>query len=240
MTLYIENIVAGYVEGDREVPVLRGVSALAPTGSFTSVMGPSGSGKSTLLRCASGLMGPSSGRVLLDGTDITALSGNDLIRYRRRSMGFVFQSFDLLTALNVQQNVELPLRLDGRRPDRRRTIEMLDIVGLAEFAERSPEQLSGGQRQRVAIARAVVGDPTIVFADEPTGALDINSAANVLRILRSIADSGRTVVMVTHDPVAAATSDRVLFLADGELVDQLSAPTASAVASRMTDLVSAA
>lgn len=240
MSLEVHDVHAGYRQGFDEVPVLRGVSVRVAKSSFTSVMGPSGSGKSTLLRCAAGLTMPSHGRVLLDGTDITALSGDDLTRARRRSMGFVFQSFDLLPALTVRQNVELPLRLDGRRPDRRTTIEMLDAVGLADFADRAPDHLSGGQKQRVAIARAVIGDPAIVFADEPTGALDINSAADVLHSLRKISDSGRTIVMVTHDPVAAAASDKVLFLADGRLVDQLSAPTARAVAARMTDLVAAA
>ncbi|OZC44407.1 ABC transporter ATP-binding protein [Rhodococcoides fascians A21d2] len=249
MFLSLENVSSSYEEGGREVPVLSGVDVDIPAGSFVSVMGPSGSGKSTLLLCAAGLRSPTTGRVVLDGTDVTALRGDHLTRFRRRAMGFVFQSFDLLPALTIRENVELPLRLDGGRPDAVRSTRLLEMVGLTEVAggwgksaagrvDVRPDQLSGGQKQRVAIARALVNDPRIVFADEPTGALDLSSAAVVLRILRGIADSGRTIVMVTHDPVAAAASDSVLFLADGRIVDRLDAPTAAAAAARLTDLVS--
>jgi putative ABC transport system ATP-binding protein len=207
--------------GDSAVQALRGVDLVLPRGSFTAVMGPSGSGKSTFLQCAAGLDRPSSGEVLLGGEEITRLSENRLTELRRSRIGFVFQSFNLLPSLTVQQNVLLPQRLAGQRQDRR--------------------QLSGGQQQRVAIARALVTRPEVVFADEPTGALDTRTAQEVLGLLRRAVDSmGATIVMVTHDPVAASHADRVLFLADGALAGTLERPDPQSVADRMIRLTSAA
>ncbi|MGW5454036.1 ABC transporter ATP-binding protein [Nocardia sp. NPDC003979] len=222
------------------VHALRGVDLDLAPGSFTAVMGPSGSGKTTLLHCAAGLQPPTSGRITFGGQALDALDQTELAKLRRRRIGFVFQSFNLLPALSTIDNVELPLRLDGRRPDRDRTRALLAHVGLGERADHRPDQLSGGQRQRVAIARALITDPEVVFADEPTGALDIRSARDVLTLLRRLADQGQTIIMVTHDPVAASYSDEVLFLADGALVDRLARPTAGDVANRMAMLVESA
>ena len=219
------------------VTALDGVSLSFPRGGFTAVMGPSGSGKSTFLHCAAGLDRPTSGSVLLDDRDLGTLSETQLTKLRRDKIGFVFQAFNLLPALTVEQNVVLPLRLAGRRPDRRRVVEMLDHVGLSDRRKHLPGQLSGGQQQRVAIARALVSRPAVLFADEPTGALDTRTAADVLGLLRdSVRASGQTVIMVTHDPVAASHADEVVFLADGRIAGRLLRPTAEAVAERMTHL----
>jgi putative ABC transport system ATP-binding protein len=227
--------------GDSAVQALRGVDLVLPRGSFTAVMGPSGSGKSTFLQCAAGLDRPSSGEVLLGGEEITRLSENRLTELRRSRIGFVFQSFNLLPSLTVQQNVLLPQRLAGQRQDRRLAKELLAQVGLEEHGGRRPGQLSGGQQQRVAIARALVTRPEVVFADEPTGALDTRTAQEVLGLLRRAVDSmGATIVMVTHDPVAASHADRVLFLADGALAGTLERPDPQSVADRMIRLTSAA
>jgi putative ABC transport system ATP-binding protein len=200
-------------------------------------MGPSGSGKSTLLQVAAGLEAPSAGRVLLAGRDLHGLSQTALTELRREHVGFVFQSFNLMPALTVAQNVELPLRLAGRRPDRGRVREIVERVGLGPRIDRRPAELSGGQRQRVAIARALIAEPAVTFADEPTGALDLHVAAEVLDLLRDcVQDAGQTVVMVTHDPVAAAYAERVVFLADGRVVGELFEPTAELVAERLTEL----
>jgi putative ABC transport system ATP-binding protein len=221
----------------QEVIALDGVTATFPAGTFTAVMGPSGSGKSTLLQCAAGLDRPTSGRVFIDGAELTATKDTAMTKFRRRRVGFVFQDYNLLPALTVEQNVLLPLRLAGRRADRARCRAVLDRLGLADRRDDRPEQLSGGQRQRVAVARALVTDPAVIFADEPTGALDLRSARDVLTLLRAVVhDHGRTVVMVTHDPVAAAYADSVVFLADGRLAGSLRAPTAEAVAERLTHL----
>lgn len=219
---------------------LRGVDLDIAASSFVAIMGPSGSGKTTLLNSAAGLQTPSHGTVELAGRMLADTDRAALARLRRRRLGFVFQSFNLLPALTAAENVELPLRLDGRRPDPQRTSRLLTRVGLGARTGHRPDQLSGGQRQRVAIARALITEPEIVFADEPTGALDIHSAREVLTLLRELADRGQTIVMVTHDPVAAAFSDRVLFLADGLIVDELASPNAQAVAQRMAALVEAA
>ncbi|MEE4542027.1 ABC transporter ATP-binding protein [Streptomyces sp. V4-01] len=228
-----------YGRGGQAVHALRGVDLALPRQSFTAVMGPSGSGKSTFLQCAAGLDRPTSGAVLLGGRDITRLGENQLTRLRRTSVGFVFQSFNLLPSLTVQQNVLLPQRLAGRRPDRRRAAELLARVGLDGQGRRRPGQLSGGQQQRVAIARALVTDPEVIFADEPTGALDTVTAREVLGLLRHAVDTmGATVVMVTHDPVAASYADRVVFLADGAPAGELAAPDPAAVADRMVALTS--
>jgi len=230
-----------YGRGDSAVQALRGIDLVLPRGSFTAVMGPSGSGKSTFLQCAAGLDRPSSGEVLLGGEEITGLSENRLTELRRSRIGFVFQSFNLLPSLTVRQNVLLPQRLAGQRQDRRLAEELLARVGLGEHGGRRPGQLSGGQQQRVAIARALVTQPEVVFADEPTGALDTRTAQEVLGLLRRAVDSmGATIVMVTHDPVAASHADRVLFLADGALAGTLERPDPQSVADRMIRLTSAA
>ncbi|MFI7315925.1 ABC transporter ATP-binding protein [Streptomyces venezuelae] len=230
-----------YGRGSGAVHALAGIDLALPRGSFTAVMGPSGSGKSTFLQCAAGLDRPSSGTVRLGGTEITGMSENKLTALRRTRLGFVFQAFNLLPSLTVEQNVVLPMRLAGHRPDRRKAAEMLTRVGLGDKGGRRPGQLSGGQQQRVAIARALVTQPDVIFADEPTGALDTTTAVEILGLLRSAVDGmGATVVMVTHDPAAAAHADRVLFLADGSIVDRLERASAQQIAARMTTLTAPA
>ncbi|MEV5553465.1 ABC transporter ATP-binding protein [Nonomuraea wenchangensis] len=224
-----------YGKGQGAVAALREVTAGIPRGTFTAVMGPSGSGKSTFLHCAAGLDVPSSGSVRLGGTELAGMGETELTELRRRRVGFVFQSFNLIPALDVVENVTLPLRLAGARVDREWLAEILRRVGLEGRAGHRPAQLSGGQQQRVAIARALVTRPEVVFGDEPTGALDTMTAREVLGLLREVVESmGQTVVMVTHDPVAASYAGSVLFLADGRIVDAMSAPTADKVAERMT------
>lgn len=221
------------------VHALNDVSLDVARGSFIAVMGPSGSGKSTLLRCASGLDRPTSGSVLLDGIDLTPLSETELTELRRTRVGFVFQEYNLLPALTVEQNIALPRRLAGRKPRRDEITRVLSWVSLEKLRGRRPSELSGGQQQRTAIARALISEPEIVFADEPTGALDSRTSHDVLRLLRWMVDEHRrSIVMVTHDPVAAAFSDRVLFLADGRLVDVLELPTAEQAAERIARLES--
>ncbi|MFA1538655.1 ABC transporter ATP-binding protein [Actinomadura monticuli] len=223
-------------EGNR-VAALDGVSLSLPAGSFTAVMGPSGSGKSTLLQCAAGLDRPTEGRVFVDGAELTGGGEAALTRFRRQRVGFVFQQFNLLPTLNVMENAVLPLKLAGRRVDKAAVRAVLERVGLGDRLDRLPAELSGGQQQRVAIARALVTRPRVVFADEPTGALDTRSARAVLELLReSVRTSGQTVVMVTHDPVAASFADSVLYLADGRIVGYQTSPTAETVAERMTRL----
>ncbi|MEU5387386.1 MULTISPECIES: ABC transporter ATP-binding protein [Kitasatospora] len=224
-------------KGRGAVAALREVTVRLPKGGFTAVMGPSGSGKSTFLHCAAGLDRPTAGTVRLGGTDLSRLGERELTELRRDRAGFVFQSFNLVSALTVEQNVTLPLRLAGRRADPGRLAELVRRVGLQDRTGHRPGQLSGGQQQRVAIARALVADPEVVFADEPTGALDTMTAREVLVLLRQTVDElGQTLVMVTHDPVAASYADEVLFLADGRVVDTLTGPTAAAVADRMIRL----
>ncbi|MFD1934867.1 ABC transporter ATP-binding protein [Nonomuraea mangrovi] len=226
-----------YGSGERGVAALREVSAQIPQGTFTAVMGPSGSGKSTLLHCAAGLDRPTSGSVLMGGTELTSLSETRLTLLRRQRIGFVFQSFNLVPSLTVAENVTLPLKYAGVRVDQGWLEHVLHRVGLSERAGHRPGELSGGQQQRAAIARALVARPELVFGDEPTGALDTVSAREVLRLLRESVDQmGRTVVMITHDPVAAAHADAVLFLADGRIVDLDHSPTADGVARRMAHL----
>jgi putative ABC transport system ATP-binding protein len=225
-----------YGTSDNRVHALDGLTLTVSQGSFTAVMGPSGSGKTTLLQVASGLDAPTSGDVFLAGA---RLSGNEteLTERRRELVGFVFQQFNLLPALTVLQNVLLPQRLAGRKADVARAKHVLTRMGLGDRLEHRPAELSGGQQQRAAIARALVSNPSVIFADEPTGALDSKSAADVLALLQeAVRDLGQTLVMVTHDPVAAAHADSVLFLADGRIVGQLQNPTAEAVADRMTRL----
>ncbi|NGO78934.1 ABC transporter ATP-binding protein [Streptomyces sp. YC504] len=233
----LRGVTRTYGRGRGTVHALRGIDLALERGSFTAVMGPSGSGKSTFLQCAAGLDRPSAGTVRLGGTEITGMGENKLTELRRTRLGFVFQAFNLLPSLTVEQNVLLPLRLAGERPDRRRAAEVLAQVGLTDKARRRPGELSGGQQQRVAIARALVTRPDVIFADEPTGALDTTTASEVLGLLRSAVDLlGATVVMVTHDPVAAAYADRVLFLADGYITDRLERGDATQIAARMAAL----
>jgi len=219
------------------VTALAGVTASFASGTFTAVMGPSGSGKSTLLHCAAGLDRPTSGEVILAGTLLRGLSEKKLTLLRRRYVGFVFQSFNLLPYLTAGQNVALPLRLAGRRPRRDEIGAALAAVGMEGRAGHRPAELSGGQQQRVAIARALVTGPQVIFADEPTGMLDSASGHEVLSLLRRLADQQQaTVVMVTHDPAAAARADRVLFLADGRLAGELADPDPRTVADRLASL----
>jgi len=200
-------------------------------------MGPSGSGKSTFLNCAAGLDRPTSGRVVLGDTELCSRSEAELTELRRDRIGFVFQAYNLVGSLTVEENVTLPLRLAERRTDRAFLREVLTAVGLGEYGRRRPSELSGGQQQRVAIARALINHPDVVVADEPTGALDTRSSRQVLELLRSIVDDrGQTVLMVTHDPVAASFADSVVFLADGKLAGELTRPTPEQVAARMTHL----
>jgi putative ABC transport system ATP-binding protein len=223
--------------GDGAVVALDGISTGLPRGSFTAIMGPSGSGKSTFLHVAAGLDQPTSGRVTLGDTDLGALSERKLTMLRRERIGFVFQAFNLMPALTVTQNIGLPLRLDGRRPRRSEIREVAARVGLDERLHHRPSQLSGGQQQRVAIARALVTHPEVVFADEPTGALDTRTGRGVLALLREVVDGdGHTIVMVTHDPVAAAHADRVILLADGRIAGMLEAPDADEVAEQLAHL----
>jgi putative ABC transport system ATP-binding protein len=224
-------------KGDGEVVALDGVSIGLAAGSFTAIMGPSGSGKSTFLHVAAGLDRPTSGTVALGNTDLSGLSERRLTILRRERIGFVFQAFNLMPSLTVTQNIGLPLRLDGRRPRRSEVREAAARVGLDGRLRHRPSQLSGGQQQRVAIARALVTRPEVVFADEPTGALDTRSGRDVLALLREVVDGdGHTVVMVTHDPTAAAHADRVIMLADGRLAGTLDTPTADEVAEHLAHL----
>ncbi|MGV9497543.1 ABC transporter ATP-binding protein [Streptomyces sp. NPDC003642] len=222
------------------VTALDGVSLALPAGSFTAVMGPSGSGKSTLLQCAAGLDRPDSGTVTVGGTELTGLSERRLTLLRRERVGFVFQAFNLLPSLTAEQNVALPLRLAGRRVPKARVREALEQVGLADRSRHRPGELSGGQQQRVALARALVTRPAVLFGDEPTGALDTRTGREVLGLLRGMVDrEGQTVVMVTHDPVAAAYADRVVFLVDGRIGTELTGADAATVAAHMTRLEAA-
>ncbi|MEU6676838.1 ABC transporter ATP-binding protein [Streptomyces sp. NPDC046925] len=223
----------------RDVTALDGVDLAIRAGTFTAIMGPSGSGKSTLLQCAAGLDRPTSGTVAVGGTELTGLSERRLTLLRRDRIGFVFQSFNLLPSLTAAQNVALPLRLAGRRPSRTQVRDALAHVGLAERAGHRPGELSGGQQQRVALARALVTRPAVLFGDEPTGALDTTTSREVLVLLRQLVDGeGQTTVMVTHDPVAASYADRVVFLVDGRVADEVLAPDAGEVARRMAGLES--
>jgi len=216
--------------GAQPVRALDGVDVDFADGAFTAIMGPSGSGKSTLMHCVAGLDTLTSGEVLIGGTSLAGLGDAELTRLRRERVGFVFQGFNLLPSLSARENVELPLRLAGRRPDADWLREVVATVGLGDRLEHRPSELSGGQQQRVAVARALATRPQIVFADEPTGNLDSHASAEVLGFLRrAVRELGQTVVMVTHEPDAAAYADRVLLLADGRIVDELADPTPAAV-----------
>jgi putative ABC transport system ATP-binding protein len=226
-----------YGTGDATVAALDDVTVALDEGRFTAIMGPSGSGKSTLLHMLAGLDRPTSGEVHLGGTEITRLKDKQLTLLRRDRIGFIFQSFNLLPTMTAAENIVLPMRIAGRRPDRDWVASIVETVGLTGRLGHRPAQLSGGQQQRVAAARALASRPDIVFADEPTGALDSRSGTELLRFLRTAVDQlGQTVVMVTHDPTAASYADRVIFLADGHLVDEMHAPSAEDVLDYMKNL----
>ena len=216
------GLVKRYGEGENVVEALRGVDIDVPSGQLTAIMGPSGSGKSTLMHLLAGLDRPTEGSVEIDGKDITQLNDKDLTLLRRKRIGFVFQFFNLLPTLSAEENVLLPLSIAGVKPEREWIDELIAKVGLADRIDHRPSQLSGGQQQRVAVARALVSRPAVLFADEPTGNLDSRTGAEILGLLRDAVDAyGQTTVMVTHDAHAAAIADRVLFLADGEIVREL-------------------
>jgi putative ABC transport system ATP-binding protein len=211
-----------YGAGETAVDALRGVSLEIPRGHLTAVMGPSGSGKSTLMHILAGLDRPTAGRVQIDGIDLTTLKDNDLTKLRRRHIGFVFQFFNLLPMLSAEENITLPLSIAGETPSSEWLEELLEATGLSDRRSHRPAELSGGQQQRVAVARALVSRPTVLFADEPTGNLDSQTSGEILGLLRGAVDTyGQTTVMVTHDPRAATIADRILFLADGVIVNEL-------------------
>jgi putative ABC transport system ATP-binding protein len=215
-----------YGDGESAVDALRGVTLEVPAGQFTAVMGPSGSGKSTLMHLLAGLDTPSSGAVGIGGEDITKMNDKQLTKLRRKHIGFVFQQFNLLPTLTAEENVLLPLSIAGRKPDKADLDALIARVGLGDRRRHRPSEMSGGQQQRVAIARALISRPTVLFADEPTGNLDSQSGAGVLALLREAVElDGQTTLMVTHDPRAAAAADRVVFLADGRIVADLTEPT---------------
>ncbi|HEY5976449.1 MAG TPA: ABC transporter ATP-binding protein [Solirubrobacterales bacterium] len=214
-----EAVTKRYGEGEAAVDALAGVSTGFEQGRFTAIMGPSGSGKSTLMHILAGLDKPTSGRVFLDGEEITGLDDKELTRLRRDKLGFVFQFFNLLPVLTAEENLVLPLSIAGRKPDRQWLDQLVQTVGLEDRRTHRPSELSGGQQQRVAVARALVSKPAVVFADEPTGNLDSKASQEVLKLLRQAVDSfDQTVIMVTHDPAAAAHADRLITLRDGEVV----------------------
>jgi putative ABC transport system ATP-binding protein len=231
------NLVKVYGTGDTAVRALDGVTVGFDRAQFTAIMGPSGSGKSTLMHCLAGLDTATSGRALLGGTDLTTLSDKVLTRVRRERIGFVFQSYNLLPQLTAEQNITLPLDLAGKRAEPGLFAHLADVLGITGRLAHRPSELSGGQQQRVAVARALVSRPEVVFADEPTGNLDSRSGAEVLGFLRrSVREFGQTVVMVTHDPLAASYADRVVMLADGKLAGELLEPTPETVLGALRQL----
>lgn len=233
----LSGVVKTYGDGTNGVQALRGVSASFSRGSFTAIMGPSGSGKSTFLQCAAGLERPTSGTVRIMDREISKLPEEELTLLRRNGIGFIFQAFNLVPSLTAAQNVELILRLAGKRHDKEVVQQSLAQVGLGERMKHLPSQLSGGQQQRVAIARALASQPEVLFADEPTGALDSITGKEVMRLIRALVDTKQqTVIMVTHDPNVAAYADKVLFLTDGKLNGSLMAPTAEVIAKHMASL----
>ncbi|WP_338897840.1 ABC transporter ATP-binding protein [Streptomyces sp. TG1A-60] len=230
------QVVKAYGSGETRVVALDDVDVDIARGRFTAIMGPSGSGKSTLMHCLAGLDTVTSGQIYLDDTEITGLKDKKLTRLRRDRIGFIFQAFNLLPTLNAIENITLPMDIAGRKPDQQWLGRVVDTVGLSDRLKHRPTQLSGGQQQRVAVARALAARPEIIFGDEPTGNLDSRAGAEVLGFLRTSVDElGQTIVMVTHDPVAASYADRVLYLADGRIVDEMLKPTADAVLDRMKD-----
>ena len=231
------DLVRRYGEGETAVDALGGVSLDIARGQLTAIMGPSGSGKSTLMHILAGLDKPTAGRISLAGVEITALGDAELTQLRRDHIGFIFQFFNLLPMLTAEENVVLPLQLAGRKPDQEWLEELMTVTGLDARRRHRPSELSGGQQQRVALARALVTRPKVVFADEPTGNLDSASSGEVLELLRhSVDELGQTTVMVTHDPRAAAIADRVLFIADGLIVKDVSESTAVEVLAAMQEV----
>jgi putative ABC transport system ATP-binding protein len=223
-----------YGSGDTEVRALDDVTIDFGAGAFTAIMGPSGSGKSTLMHCVAGLDTLTSGQVFIGDTDLTTLGDKDLTQVRRDQVGFVFQSFNLIPTLTAHENITLPLDLAGRKPDREWVDNVVATVGLGDRLKHRPSELSGGQQQRVAVARALAAQPAIIFADEPTGNLDSRASAEILGFMqRAVTDLGQTIVMVTHDPVTAAYAARVVFLADGRIVDEQREPTSEQILDRM-------
>jgi putative ABC transport system ATP-binding protein len=226
-----------YGEGEAEVRALDHISVDFARGQYTAIMGPSGSGKSTLLHCLAGLDRLTSGQVILGDLDITRLHEKQMTRVRRDRLGFIFQTFNLIPTLNARENITLPMDLAGHDPDKEWLEHVIDIVGLRSRLHHRPSELSGGQQQRVAVARALASRPEIVFADEPTGNVDSKAGAEILGFMSQVVrDHGQTIVMVTHDPNAAAYAGRVVFLADGTIVDELADPTADSVLDRMRKL----
>jgi putative ABC transport system ATP-binding protein len=226
-----------YGEGETAVDALRGVSVDVNKGKLTAVMGPSGSGKSTLMHILAGLDKPTSGSVTVAGTEITTLKDSELTKLRRDHIGFVFQFFNLLPMLTAEENIRLPLSIAGEKPDKEKFAQLIDSVGLADRLSHRPSELSGGQQQRVAIARALVSQPEVVFADEPTGNLDSKTGTEILELLRhSVADMGQTIVMVTHEARAAAIADRVLYLADGQIVRELAGASQHEIGEAMEEI----
>ena len=233
----IENGTKIYGEGDAKVVALRSVTESFARGKFTAIMGPSGSGKSTLLHCLAGLDSLTEGRVLIGDTDLGVLNHRDLTLLRREAVGFVFQAYNLIPTMTASENILLPLSLAKREPDQSWFEQVVSTLGIGDRLEHVPSELSGGQQQRVAAARALVSQPQIIFADEPSGNLDSNAGGQLLEFMRSaVTDLGQTIVMVTHDPVAAGYADRVVFLADGQVVDELFDPTPDSVLDQMRKL----
>ena len=232
-----KDVARRYGEGDTAVDALRGVSLDVSRGQLTTVMGPSGSGKSTLMHILAGLDRPTGGSVEIGGTEITTLGDSDLTKLRREHIGFIFQFFNLLPMLTAEENIVLPLTIAGEKPDKAWLEQLIESVGLNDRRTHRPSELSGGQQQRVAIARALVSKPTVVFADEPTGNLDSKTGGEILELLRqAVQDAGQTTVMVTHDPRSASIADRILFLADGNIVKELPRSEPSAVIAAMEEI----
>ena len=223
-----------YGSGDMAVTAVRDVSVEFGRAQFTAIMGPSGSGKSTLMHCMAGLDSLTAGQVMIGDVDLTRLGERDLTRLRRDKVGFIFQAFNLVPTLTAEENITLPMDLAGRAPDDAWVQTVVGTVGLADRLDHRPSELSGGQQQRVAVARALASRPEIIFADEPTGNLDSRTSAEILGFMRQAVDEyAQTIVMVTHDPIAAGYADRVVFLADGSIVDEIAGPTADSVLDRM-------
>jgi putative ABC transport system ATP-binding protein len=228
--LIAKDLSKTYGQGANAVRALDRVTIGFDTGAFAAIMGPSGSGKSTLMHCLAGLDTVTSGSVLVGDTQISGLADRELTLFRREHVGFIFQSFNLLPALTAEQNIRLPLELAGRRPDPRWFQEVVGVLGLGDRLGHRPSELSGGQQQRVACARALISRPDVIFADEPTGNLDSRSGAEVLTFLRhSVREFGQTIILVTHDAVAASSAERVVFLADGQVSGELLSPSAARI-----------
>ncbi len=226
-----------YGRGDNEVRALDGVDVVFETSQFTAIMGPSGSGKSTLMHAVAGLDALTSGYVFIGDTDLSDLNDRQLTQLRRDRIGFIFQAFNLVPTLSAIENITLPLTLAGRKPNRDWVASVVDTVGLGDRLRHRPSELSGGQQQRVAVARALASQPDIIFADEPTGNLDSHTGAEILSFMRrAVREMGQTIVMVTHDPVAASYADRAVFLADGRIVDDMANPTSDRVFDRIKNL----